>query len=331
MNRINRFFRSLSVFILIAFSWFIVYINSGTVYSHLFYFPIFLAARFWRIKGGVIIGLLAGILCGPFTPLSVAEQISQPIDMWMIRGAFFISFGLLAGFIFTILEKKQNEIVLQSKALQEKNKEIKEMKDTIQNASTEIIQALAHAVDVRDEYTSGHCFRVSEMAYQIGKQLGLNQEELLYLKWSGILHDIGKLGIPEEIINKPGKLTPEEYDMIKQHTAMGLKILSGITPAPHIVEGIYYHHERMDGSGYPDGVAGKHIPLQARIIAVSDVWDALTSKRSYRDSLSKEEALAIMEKGRGNQFDPLILDIFMKIIENQSTDKREVHNEKKNL
>ncbi|WP_416825179.1 HD-GYP domain-containing protein [Ectobacillus polymachus] len=330
MTNLQRILHFVTIFIIMALSWYMLYSHNGTssAYVHLFYFPIVLSARFWRIKGGLIVSIIASILCGAFTPFMVIEQIKQPTEAWMVRSIFFVSFGILSGYLFTILENKRNEIAAQSKILQDKNKKItkqrdeilqqnikiKEMNDAIQNSSTEIIQALAQAIEIRDRYTSGHCFRVSEMSCQIGEQLGLSQEELLYLKWSGILHDIGKLGMPEAIMNKPGKLTPEEFDVIKQHSAMGLQILSGISQASDIADGVYYHHERMDGSGYPEGIAGEDIPLQARIIAVSDVWDALTSKRSYRDSLSKEEALAIMEKGRGNHFDPHILDIFMKII-----------------
>lgn len=330
MTNVQRILRFVTIFVIMTLSWYILYSHNGTssAYVHLFYFPIILSAGFWRIRGGLIVSIIASILCGAFTPLHVTEQISQTTEAWMIRSIFYISFGLLSGYLFTILENKRNKIGLQSKILQDNNKKItkqrdeilqqnikiKEMRDTIQNSSTEIIQALAQAIEIRDRYTSGHCFRVSEMACQIGEQVGLGQEELLYLKWSGILHDIGKLGIPEAIMNKPGKLTPEEFDVIKQHSVMGLQILSGISHASDIADGVYYHHERMDGSGYPEGIAGEDIPLQARIIAVSDVWDALTSKRSYRDSLSKEEALVIMEKGRGNHFDPHILDIFMKIV-----------------
>jgi HD-GYP domain-containing protein (c-di-GMP phosphodiesterase class II) len=148
--------------------------------------------------------------------------------------------------------------------------------------------------------------------------MGLQQREVLTLKWSAMLHDIGKIGIPEVILTKEGKLTEEEYAVIKQHPELGRRILNDIPYADTILGGVMHHHERLDGKGYPYGLSGDQIGMQARIIAVCDVWDAVTSKRSYREAMSYENAIEIMESGRGSQFDPIVLDHFLEIIDEES-------------
>ena len=139
------------------------------------------------------------------------------------------------------------------------------------------------------------------------------------MQYAALLHDIGKIGIPREIINKPSRLTDEEYTVIKSHPAIGGKILEEITEIPDIAVGARWHHERFDGKGYPDGLMGMEIPELARIIGVADAYDAMTSKRSYRDVLPQEEVLGEIEKGKGSQFDPDIAEYMVQIIKNDIT------------
>ena len=131
----------------------------------------------------------------------------------------------------------------------------------------------------------------------------------------GLVHDFGKIGIPDAVINKPGKLTPEEYEIINTHPVLGAKILGTIQGMPSLHVGARWHHERYDGTGYPDGLAGEEIPEEARIIAVADAYDAMTSRRSYRDALPQETVRKEIEEGRGSQFDPRFADVMIKLID----------------
>jgi HD-GYP domain-containing protein (c-di-GMP phosphodiesterase class II) len=297
----------------LVFTWLFVYLMNGTngAYVHAFYLSILLAAGYWGVKGGSLVGVIAGLLVGPLMPEDVANALPQQPDTWIIRMAFFIFCGFFQGKFLQSMTRKNNEISKQ-------RDEIKSQEERLGQFTIGLVHSLASAIEVRDSYTSGHCFRVAEMSVQIGERMGLTENELIRLKWSAMLHDIGKIGIPEAILTKKGKLMPEEYKVMKQHPELGRRILNELPYADLILGGVMHHHERMDGKGYPYGLANDQIGLQARIIAVSDVWDALTSKRSYRDAMSHIEALNIMESGRGSQFDPVVLDHFLRIIDQES-------------
>ena len=177
------------------------------------------------------------------------------------------------------------------------------------------IKALSDAVDAKDTYTNGHSARVADYSREIAKRVGLSDEIQKDIYMMGLLHDVGKIGVPNNIINKPTKLTDEEFDIIKTHPIMGEKILKNITEFPKLLIGARWHHERYDGRGYPDGIAGEAIPMEARIIAVADSYDAMTSKRSYRDDLPQSVVRAEMEKGKGTQFDPEYAKIMISMID----------------
>ncbi|MBO7123592.1 MAG: HD-GYP domain-containing protein [Treponema sp.] len=179
----------------------------------------------------------------------------------------------------------------------------------------ETAEALASAIDAKDAYTHGHSTRVAEYAREIARRLGKTETACRNIYLAALLHDVGKIGIPNEIINKRGKLTPEEYDSVKQHSVIGAQILSNITQIPHIADGAYYHHERYDGKGYPVGLAGKKIPEIGRIIAVADAYDAMTSNRSYRSQLPQDVARKEIGQGIGLQFDPDFARIMLKMID----------------
>lgn len=184
------------------------------------------------------------------------------------------------------------------------------------------VKALSQAIELKDPYTQGHSMRVSEYAVDLGKHVRLPKKKLENLKMAAILHDIGKIGIEESILNKPGKLTEEEFDKIKQHPIKGFKILKDITFLREISEIILSHHEKVDGTGYPNGKKGEEISKEAAILGIADVFDALTSDRPYRNALTVDEAFAIIEEEKGSHFDAHLADEFISMIREQRREKR---------
>ena len=179
----------------------------------------------------------------------------------------------------------------------------------------QMVTTLVNTIEAKDPYTNGHSNRVAMYAREIAARAGKGEDYLQRLYYMSILHDIGKIGIPDKILTKPGELTPEEKAVIQTHPMVGAGILSDITQMPGIVIGAKSHHEHYDGSGYPDGLAGEQIPEEARIIAVADAYDAMTSERSYRSAFSQQKVREEMENGRGTQFDPAFLDIMLDMID----------------
>ena len=175
--------------------------------------------------------------------------------------------------------------------------------------------ALAKAVDAKDTYTSGHSERVAKYARMIAERSGATKEEQEEIYTIALLHDIGKIGVPNEIINKPARLTDREYEIMKTHTTKGYNILRIIEEMPKLATGARSHHERYDGHGYPDHVAGTDIPKYARIISVADAYDAMTSRRSYRAAMPKEKVRSEIEQGIGTQFDPVYAKIMLQLID----------------
>ncbi len=188
-------------------------------------------------------------------------------------------------------------------------------RQSVERVSMQMVKALANTIDAKDSYTNGHSTRVAEYSVMLAKRMGYEGEELERLEYAALLHDIGKIGVPKEIINKPSKLTDEEYEIIKTHPGIGGNILNEITEIPDIAIGARWHHERFDGRGYPDGLKEYEIPEIARIIGVADAYDAMTSKRSYRDVLAQEIVRGEIEKGKASQFDPQIADIMLELMD----------------
>lgn len=178
-----------------------------------------------------------------------------------------------------------------------------------------VVRSLADAIDAKDTYTNGHSDRVAEYAREIARRTGYSAKAQEDIYIMGLLHDVGKIGVPDAIINKPAKLTDEEFDIVRNHSVMGAKILRNIKEMPKLATGARWHHERYDGKGYPDGLAEKAIPEEARIIAVADAYDAMTSFRSYRKPLSQATVRAEIEKNRETQFDPHFADIMLTMID----------------
>lgn len=197
----------------------------------------------------------------------------------------------------------------------EQTEEIKEQEKRIRELFVRTVTALSEAVDAKDRYTSGHSKRVAEYARMIAARMGKSKAEQDEIYNAGLLHDVGKIRVPAEIINKPGKLTDEEYNVIKIHPGTGYHILRDISENGMVALGAKYHHERYDGKGYPNGLAGEKIPEVARILGVADAYDAMASNRSYRNALPQEVVRSEIEKGRGTQFDPKIADIMLQMID----------------
>jgi putative nucleotidyltransferase with HDIG domain len=174
--------------------------------------------------------------------------------------------------------------------------------------------ALARAIDAKSPWTAGHSERVTSMALKIGRELGLSERELDHLQRGGLLHDIGKIGTPIEILDKPGKLTEEEMAVMRQHTTIGAQILEPIKSFEGVIPIVLQHHEWFDGSGYPHGAKGEEIDIRARIFAVADVFDALVSERPYRAAMPFERVLGIMQDLTGSQFDPTVMDAFLEVV-----------------
>ena len=183
------------------------------------------------------------------------------------------------------------------------------------NAKIELLTALSKSIEEKDPYTAGHGEKVSEFAVKIGEKFGLPKKDIDLLRTAGVLHDIGKIGIPDFILLKKGKLTDDEYLIMKEHPKKGYEILKQVNEFEDTVaKWVLHHHERWDGSGYPEGLSGEEIPIQARILTLADVYHALISDRPYRSALSKEEAIKIIQEESGKLFDPQLVEIILNLI-----------------
>ncbi|MBE6742226.1 MAG: HD-GYP domain-containing protein [Ruminococcaceae bacterium] len=224
---------------------------------------------------------------------------SEPL-FWISCGCLLIWLIALIIFIITSIQvKKYNE---------------RHMRDN--EIINESIETFTGFIDAKDPYTNGHSKRVAIYTKRIAEAMGYEGEELERIYYIALLHDCGKIGVPDGILGKPGRLTDEEYEIIKSHTVRGGEILSSFKSLPNVGEGALYHHERYDGKGYPEGKAGEDIPLIARMICVADSYDAMNTNRVYRKHLSKEEIIREIESNKGKQFDPEIADIFLGLIKN---------------
>lgn len=246
-----------------------------------------------------------------FTIIPILGSIPQ----FFAHGVMYTSTSIVAMVVllycFSIIDTNKLVKIAHENELEALKKEQKNIKLMI----SQTVEALAEAIDTKDKYTNGHSRRVAKYSRMIAEKAGKTDEECDEIYIIGLLHDIGKIGIPIAIINKETKLTDEEYEIIKTHTIAGRKILSKISISPDLVLGASYHHERYDGKGYPEGKAGEDIPEVARIIAVADAYDAMASKRSYRDALPQDQIRAELVKGVGTQFDPKFALIMIDLID----------------
>ncbi len=207
--------------------------------------------------------------------------------------------------------KIYDRITIQNKefmlAIEEKNRQNQHM-------TFQTIMTIVNTIDAKDQYTKGHSQRVSDYSVALAKELGFSHEEVEKIRYIALLHDIGKIGVPDSILNKPGKLTNEEFSLMKMHTVVGGEILKDIESMEDLNVGAKYHHERFDGGGYPEGLKGEEIPYVARLICVADAYDAMASNRIYRKHLTEETITREMERCSGTQFDPVMTEAFLKLI-----------------
>lgn len=239
--------------------------------------------------------------------LGATDFIIKPVDLEIV--------------VFSVkkaLEQKRMEEEIEAhhknleQLVEERTAKLRQAMLVIKKGHLDSVRALAGAIDAKDPYTRGHSDRVRKMSMRIGIKMGFTEEKLENLVFGALLHDIGKIGIKDEVLQKKGQLSPEEYQYIQQHPLIGVKIVEGIDFFKDKIPMIRNHHEHYDGSGYPDGLIGEVIPLEARIIGVPDAFDAMTSLRPHRRAIPVEEVLVEMKKGEGKQFDPHILNIFIK-------------------
>lgn len=233
--------------------------------------------------------------------------VSNSKDVEIRFAVIIVSFagGLVASKLYDSIHRDNKRYVAE---ITEKNQEIQDM--AIQTIST-----IANTIDAKDEYTRGHSKRVAEYSVAIAKEINMSADEISELRSIALLHDIGKIGVPDFVLNKPGRLTDDEYNLMKQHTVMGADILKDITMLDGIDIGAKYHHERYDGKGYPEKKAGEDIPKIARIIAVADAFDAMTSNRVYRKQLDLDYVLEELKRCKGSQFDPVMAEALIKMLE----------------
>ena len=216
--------------------------------------------------------------------------------------------------------------ITQMNEIKKINEKLEEANEKLEEAYMSTIETLRYTVEAKDTYTKGHSDRVSQYSVLIGKHLGLSDKELHDLELGGLFHDIGKIGIPDGILRKESKLTDDEYSEIKNHPSIGVHILSSATIFKDIIPIVKHHHEKYDGNGYPGKLKGEEIPYLARIAAIADTFDAMTSKRSYRDSLPLETVIDEFKRCKGTQFDPKLDDVFLDILENHYDEIEKIKN-----
>jgi putative nucleotidyltransferase with HDIG domain len=233
--------------------------------------------------------------------LGALDYISKPVLIEEVRAR-----------VDKALEKR--DLVLQNRFYQQHlESRVKELDRRNKQSLINGVQMLVHALEAKDAYTSGHSTRVSRYAVKTAVQLGYIGERLEHVRLGGELHDIGKIGTREDILNKPGPLTPDEFEHIKGHTALGERILApALAESPIVLHIVRSHHERLDGGGFPDGLAGQLIPIEARIVAVVDAFDAMTTNRAYRPSRMPADAVQELQRCAGTHFDPDVVAAFVR-------------------
>ncbi len=248
-------------------------------------------------------------------------QIEKPFriyDNWWFRVyAFFVLIMAIAWLTWYITATIQNL------RYEKQEKEIQHIRDQVR-MSNETILSIANAVEARDKRTGRHSFRVAVYSMLIAAELGFDDEELENIRQIGLLHDIGKIGVPDSILNKPDKLTTKEYSIMKTHVDIGGEILKDFTSIKNVADGAKYHHERYDGKGYSTGLKGEEIPLTARIIGLADAFDAMTSKRVYRPAMKMDKVIQELKDGSGTQFDPKLVEILLELLNSGRLDVSEI-------
>ncbi|HEY3742526.1 MAG TPA: HD-GYP domain-containing protein [Bryobacteraceae bacterium] len=251
--------------------------------------------------------LLLALICGILSAKSIVGPISAIVEKLRDSAAT----GIPAEFHEAPASVSEIQELMES--FNRAAGAVKDGRAQLESAYVQFIGSLAHALDARDQYTAGHSSRVSEISCAIARALCVEADVLEQIRTGALLHDIGKIGISDVVLQKPGKLTVEEFDIIKQHPTIGRHILEGVNGFEPYLDSVELHHENWDGTGYPHGLAGEAVPLAARIIHVADAYDAMTSDRPYRRGMTHGRAMSILAECSGTQFDPTLVDVFQKI------------------
>jgi putative nucleotidyltransferase with HDIG domain len=243
------------------------------------------------------------------------EGLDRAVDdavltVWLAVIGVFAALYLL---LIALVRGASRRMRRQTETLRARSAELMDSYRQLQESSLEAIESLNATVEAKDPYTAGHSRRVRELAVAVGRELGLAREQLDTLALSALFHDIGKLAVPDAILTKPDRLTREEFELIKEHSARGAEIVGKLSRLAPATPAIRHHHERWDGHGYPDGLAREEIPLEAAIVGLADAWDAMTTERPYAPALSVAAALEQVREGRGTQFDPRVVDAFLAV------------------
>ena len=271
------------------------------VLVHWFYIPVLLAAHWFYAPGGFLAGIAAGVLASPYV-IGGATPIDQGDLAWAYRMVFYVGVGTSAGYLRGLFVQRGNRL----------EHTVKDLTRTYART----LRALMRLLENHDEETSSHCERVARNARAVGQAMGFSELELETLYWAGYMHDLGKLASPAKMLLKDGPLDAEEYEVMKRHAAIGADTIMTITPAFHdMAEAVRAHHERWDGGGYPSGLGGEEIPVFGRILAVVDAFEAMTSDRPYRRAMDPEDAIDILAKESGRQFDPSIVATFFGLLD----------------
>ena len=297
----NFSFQMVVVAVLLFLGWVLLVAVGAAhfVMVHALYVPILLAAFWFRRIGAVLTAFVAAYVAGPLLPWQVAPAVYAH-NAWLFRAFFFVGTGWLAGHLSTLLDARFERL--------------RDVYGGVTHLYARTLQGFMRLLEYKDEETSAHCARVARNALTLGQALGFDPQRLEALYWAGYLHDLGKLATPAQILLKPGSLTDAEYAIIQQHAAIGSELLIGVSEAfKEIAVGIRHHHERWDGQGYPDRRAQRDIPEFGRILAVVDVFEAMTSDRPYRKAIPVEDARMIVDAEAGTQLDPDLTRLFLAL------------------
>ena len=238
-------------------------------------------------------------------------------EIWIAIASVFLLLWVL---LVVLARSASSTLRRQTTALRERSVALSESYRRLEESSLEAIESLNATVEAKDPYTAGHSSRVQRIALSIGTELGLTVKELDALRFGSLFHDIGKIAIPDALLTKPDRLSTEEYDLMKRHSAEGARIVAKFGRLRDSVPIIRHHHERFDGRGYPDGLAGDDIPIAAAIAGLADAWDAMTIERPYQRALGHDDALEEVRNCRGTQFVPAVVDAFFEAVRRRPAD-----------
>lgn len=273
--------------------------GSPSPLNHLGYVPIILGAYFGGLRGGVLAAAFGAIAVGPL--LAALQVVPEDPAAWVVRGTMFVTAGAVTGFLFD--HCRAMTAAWRDSAVQ------------VVNRQRDGMVALARAAEAKDQVTGDHIVRCRDHAELLAREVGLDEERVGDIAWSAMLHDIGKLQIPDHVLTKPAALTPAEWQLIRLHPIYGDEILAHGTTFETARRIARWHHENIDGTGYPDRLRGDQIPFEARLVRIVDAWDAMTNDRPYRQAMATERALQELRDFSGTQFDPELVEVFTALVE----------------